>query len=129
MNYLQIAETIYDYECGLYDYTPMIDKFGDTLVRVDEDSWQGDTYVLLSSGGKYGFLVFGWGSCSGCDALKMCDTPQEVAELMQKLHEGIRWFDSLSEAKDYICSEERNINFYFHESEWSEFVDKVRDYL
>ena len=39
-----------------YDYTPIINAIGDVILRVDEDDYQGDTWVLRNKEDtKYGF--------------------------------------------------------------------------
>ena len=55
------------------DYDPMVNAFGNVVVRVDDDDYQGDTRVLYNNDGKIGYLVFGWGSCCCCDALQSCN--------------------------------------------------------
>jgi len=63
---------------GWYDYTPLISYFGHIILRVDDTDYQGDSRVLYEEGERYGYLNFGWGSCSGCDSLQACDTASEV---------------------------------------------------
>ena len=73
------------------DYDDLVGEFGDILLSVSEDNWQGDTWYLLQSGTRYGYLSVGWGSCSGCDALQGADTWDEVNELRDSLRSGIHW--------------------------------------
>lgn len=110
------------------DYQPIIDDFGDVLVQVDDDDYQGDTRVLLKKGGKYGFLNFGWGSCNGCDALQGCNSYSDVQQLIDELEASIDWFDTLQEAKNYICSDDRKVSYYYHEDEWEDFRKQVANY-
>ena len=61
------------------DYEQLIESIGiQIIVSVSDDGWQGDTRLLFYEEDKYGFLVFGWGSCSGCDALQACQSKKEV---------------------------------------------------
>ena len=72
-------------------YDDLVGEFGDILLSVSEDNWQGDTWYLLQSGTRYGYLSVGWGSCSGCDALQGADTWEEVNELQDSLRDHIHW--------------------------------------
>lgn len=104
------------------DYDPIIKSFGEVLVQVDDEDYSGDTRVLLRKNDRYGFLIFGWGSCSGCDALQACNNFREVDELIDNLEGGIKWFDTLAEAQLYIANdEEREGSYYCHDKEWKRF--------
>lgn len=113
------------YYWGESSYQPMIDDFGQVLVQVDDNDYQGDTRVAYFKDGKYGFLNFGWGSCSGCDALQACNSREETAELIEETERSIIWFDTLDELKAYITDELRKQSYYWHEDEWKEFADAV----
>lgn len=84
------------------DYQPMLYMFGDIVIQVDDDDYQGDTRVLYNDGGKIGFLRFGWGSCSGCDALQRCNDYDELQELCDRLQNDIMWFDTPKEALTFF---------------------------
>lgn len=85
------------------NYQQLIDSFGTVLIQEDSNDHQGDTFALiLGDDGRLGFLVFGWGSCSGCDALQACETNAEVANLRNELLDSIRWFDSPAEAAQFF---------------------------
>lgn len=112
----------------LCDYSPIIDSFGDVVVRVDDDDYYGDSFVLLRKNDQYGFLCFGWGSCSGCDALQGCETVEQLDELINELRESINWFDSLLKAKAYIADDLlRRGSYYYHVATWNEFKAKVME--
>ncbi len=78
-----------------WDYGPLLGSLGEIVVRVDDNNYQGDSRVLYRAAGDrdgiWGFLFFGWGSCSGCDALQACDTYEDVEKLRQGLAESIAW--------------------------------------
>jgi hypothetical protein len=76
---------------GVGDYRPLLRSIGDVLVQVDDDDYQGDARVLIKDGERYGVLIFGWGSCSGCDALQACETIGEIEELRDELCRQIFW--------------------------------------
>lgn len=73
------------------DYDPLIHSFGEVLIKVDDGDYQGDSRVLLSKDGRFGILIFGWGSCSGCDALQACSGISDINDLRERLLASIRW--------------------------------------
>jgi hypothetical protein len=108
------------------DYTPIIQSFGHIIVRTDEDGYQGDTFVLLGKDDRYGFLVFGWGSCSGCDALQACDSYDDIDALITQLENTIHWFDTFEAAQTYINDDPaRRGSYYYHADTWTEFKAAV----
>ena len=116
----------YTYFDRPYDYTPIIQTFGHVIVRIDEDGYQGDTYVLLGKDDRYGFLVFGWGSCSGCDALQACDSYDDIDALITQLENAIHWFDTFEAAQTYINDDLlRRGSYYYHANTWTEFKAAV----
>lgn len=123
---------IYDAEnsWGWYDYTPMIESFGTVLVRKDGGSCQGDTWVLLQANdGRIGYLEFGWGSCSGCDALQACSTINAVNKLANSLYDSIRWFTDKTECAEWFKSYDFEGNWCWHEEDFRDFHRDVLKYL
>lgn len=110
---------------GPCNYQPIIDSFGESVVQVDDKDYQGDTRVLLKKDGRFGFLNFGWGSCSGCDGLQACGSYRELEELIVGLEASIQWFDSLKAAQDYILHDDRKVSYYAHEREWQDFIRQI----
>jgi hypothetical protein len=104
-------------------YGAMIEEFGKVLVRVDDDDYQGDTRVLYENNGQYGYLKFGWGSCSGCDALYGCCSVQELDELIKEICQKIMWFDSRQAAIDFFENHDWKGD-YDRGEEQKEFVEK-----
>ena len=79
------------------DYCTLLESMNyEILLQVDDNDYQGDSRLLLHNPdtGEYGLLIFGWGSCSGCDALQACNNLQEVEELRDSLHQSIEWYPS-----------------------------------
>lgn len=72
-------------------YFPMINAFGEIVTSHESDGPTGDSWVLYRDGGRYGYLLFGWGSCSACDALDSCKSVDEIQSLMDELYASIRW--------------------------------------
>lgn len=110
-----------------YDYDPIIRSLGNVLVKVKDGGYQGDTRLLLEKDGRYGFSVIGWGSCTGCDALRQCSTYDEADKLISQIENEVTWFDTLEDAKAYISNmKDRRFQFYSHQLEWIDFVAQVR---
>src|SRR5687767_11654660 len=59
-------------------YAAIIASFGDVDLKVSDNDWQGSTYAVIRRLGKVGYLEFGWGSCSGCDALEACESYDDL---------------------------------------------------
>ena len=114
---------------GWSNYQPMLDSFGKIIVQVDDHDYQGDSRVLYNENGKIGFLLFGWGSCSGCDALQACETLDDVQALCNHLQDSIQWFDNKEQALNWFKTHDWEGDFSWHEEETKEFVKKVIEYL
>lgn len=124
---MKTAREIYKEDEYWYDYQPMLEEFGNIILQCDEDNYQGDSYLVYEQNGKYGYLTFGWGSCSGCDALQACLTIDEVQELIDTLYHKIKWFDSLNELKDYFKTKNWALCYEWSIAEFREFLKRVND--
>lgn len=81
-----------DWFSAPYDYRPMIESMAEeVLLEVREDNYSGDSRFLLKDKDMYGYLMFGWGSCSGCDALQACNNYEDIHKLRKELYKAIRW--------------------------------------
>lgn len=107
------------------DYQPMINELGKVVIQVDDNDYQGDTRVLLRLDDRYGLLIFGWGSCSGCDALQSCQSIEQVQSLFDEMKQDVKWFDSLDLLKKYVIEKDWELEYCWHESETREFIDQV----
>ena len=110
----------------IFDYTPILEQFGEILIKVDDDDYQGDSYLIYKKENSYGYLRFGWGSCSGCDALQACNTIQEVQELMDTLYNSIIWFVSLAELKEYFANKDWELEYSWHIECFKDFLNQVK---
>ena len=110
----------------VYDYGKLLKSFEyEILLKEDYGSYQGDTLVLFENGNEYGFLNFGWGSCSFCDALLACNSYEELEDLRNGLHNDIVWKNK-EEMIDYLTNEElMEQKFWFWESGSKEFLKKA----
>ena len=61
-------------------YRDLIASMGvENLLQVDDNDYQGDSRILVRDYHRYGLLLFGWGSCSGCDAPRMYSSWAPIA--------------------------------------------------
>jgi hypothetical protein len=114
---------------GAYDYQPLLESWGyKILLQLSDDDYSGDSYLLFKGefefGGhsnQYGLLVFGWGSCTGCDALRRCETLEEVEALRTKLADEIRW-DSPENLHKYMKTHDWEGDWTYHRTTGRAFV-------
>lgn len=113
-------------------YDELVDSFGvTTLIEEHDDDYQGDSYYLLSNGSEFGILVFGWGSCSGCDSLEACDSREEVIALRDDLWNGIVWRTE-EDMIEYIKTKDWDLEWYissYGRSAGNVFVDALFDWF
>lgn len=128
---MKTAAEIYkeDDACSWYDYDPMLAAFGEIVLQVDDSDYQGDSRVLYVDGDRVGFLQFGWGSCSGCDALQACSSIDEVQTLMDELRGQIRWFENKDAALAWFSTHDWEGDYSWHEQEQKTFVRQVKAFL
>jgi hypothetical protein len=107
------------------EYQSVIKLFVDFIViNCEDDDYQGTSLLIIKNNEKYGFLSFGWGSCSGCDALKACETEQDVFQLATELKNSIRYFDSTDELKSFIKNHDWETDLWVQEETKSDFIKK-----
>ena len=96
-----------------YDgYEAIIKSFGGTATCEWFGDYQGDIGVIITDGSSVGWLVIGYGSCSGCDAFEAvspwcshgddpCDCNWSgVQELRDSLFSQIKWNEAPPEPND-----------------------------
>lgn len=125
---MKTAEELFPNSEGC-DYNKIVSSFGNVAIQVDDSDYQGDTRVFYDEGTSYGYLQFGWGSCSGCDALQACNTISEIQSLMDSLKDQIKWFPLKHEALDFFERHDWQGDYSSHREEQQEFVKKVIKYL
>lgn len=106
-------------------YRPIIQYFGETIVEEWEAGYQGDTFAFIRKDERVGFLFFSWGSCSGCDALRACESYEEIDRLMERLRGSIRWYGSVQEAQEWLRGHEAELQCYGYSDAWVPFYEKV----
>ena len=116
MGVKKASELYPDYDVhwiGPYDYSPIYKSFGEVVRKDDIGDYQGDTQVLLfdKERNQYGYLMFGWGSCSMCDRLQGCQSYDDIDELIGELYASVRWFDDCDEAYTFFTTHEWKYDF------------------
>ena len=107
------------------DYQPIVDSFGTVLIQEDDDDYQGDSRILLESEGRYGLLIFGWGSCSGCDALQSCGNYDEVDKLIDEMRGDVKWFGTKADVNKYVTEKDWELEWSWQAGETRKFVERV----
>lgn len=109
-----------------YSYDDLIDSFEvQVLLRKDDDDYQGDTRLLVRDGDRYGLITFGWGSCSGCDALEAAGSDVEVIELRDAIWNGTHWEPSADALVAYIDGKDWSLD-YSHDAD---FLERAKAFL
>jgi len=117
-----------DYGGDDYFYTPGYEALissmeYDVLLETHDDDYQGDSrYLLYDKEKGYGYLIFGWGSCSGCDALQACDNKQEVEALRDNLVSEIHWEDTKEELLNWVLKRDWDFQHEWHNEKTKEFL-------
>lgn len=86
------------------DYFPLLKLIGELLLVVRYGDYQGDTLALYRIGEGYGVLSFGWGSCSGCDALAACDSYDDIVALGNKMESQMSQFPTKEALLNWIAN-------------------------
>lgn len=120
-----------EYFGGVYDYNPLLQSFDyEIIIQVDDHDYQGDSRLLFRDvKDRYGILIFGWGSCSGCDSLQGCSSFEELEELRKELHNDITWKDSDKDMLQYMTEKDWELEWCWHYKETKAFIGAVIGYL
>lgn len=101
------------------DYDDLLLPLGEQLVTTQQSDYQGDSlYLIRNSAGELGFLTFGWGSCSGCDALGAALSPKDdekLKELFDDLAAGVVWKATPKEMPVYLQAKDWKATFLCEE--------------
>lgn len=85
-------------------------------------SYQGDYLFVVTDGNRFGFLTFGYGSCSGCDALQACGGLESLTELRNSLYNSIHWEPSRKTLAQWMRDRDWEGQWFWHEEGTREFV-------
>lgn len=112
-----------------YDYNPLLSSFGPIVLQVDDHDYQGDSRVLYKKGDRFGVLIFGWGSCSGCDELQACDSYEDAEKLRQQLEAKIKWMTK-TEALEWLNDDwARKSEYSWHIKETRNFYELAKKFI
>ena len=112
-----------------YGYQPLLSSFGTIAIQIEDHGWQGDSRILYDEDGSIGFLMFGWGSCSGCDAFYACDTFKEAKKFRDTLCKSIKWFDSKKRALEWFKTHDWEGDYSGRDENTELFVKLCIEYL
>ena len=100
--------------------------------------WEGDYAAILSKDGQRGFVVIGYGSCSGCDAwqdVTDClseskwspEIKNEVKALMDSIENDITWGTNEELISKVTNSYPNNgdFNWYRHDDDYKKNIDSL----
>lgn len=120
-----------------YNYNNLIDSFElDEVFEVEDDDYQGSSYYLFRNEDKYGILIFGWGSCSGCDALEGIQSDnwkdstklvEELTEFRDDLYSSITW-RSRDEMVLYVLEKDFGLEWYGYSDGGRKFIEELKNY-
>jgi hypothetical protein len=112
------------------NYNPLLNSLGyEVILKVDDEDYQGDSRVLFKQDNKIGYLQFGWGSCSGCDALQACESYEQIDELRSEVLRGIKWFDNAEQALKFFTNHDWEGDCCQDQDKQKEFIDLSIEWL
>jgi hypothetical protein len=114
-----------------FSYSELIDSMEvDVLLEVDEADYQGSSWLIVQQGSRFGYLCYGWGSCSGCDALEACgNNVTEATELRDDIFNGIQWENSADELLSYFVETDWELKWEYHSKDFRDFLEQAKDKL
>lgn len=110
------------------DYNPLLRSFGcDLALQVNEGAYDGTCYVLYRTpGGEFGFMSFGWGSCSGCDALQASTSWADVEHLRKTLMDKVVWRPSREAIWLWLTDEEiQTLQWHWGSMSFNKFLEEA----
>lgn len=111
------------------EYNELVGALGLEVIKTEDfGSFQGDTITLVKEGERYGVLVFGWGSCSGCDALQACHEWSQVDELALDLYRAIRWSDTREGIAEVVEDADHRNEWFLYDEEAKAFLDDLAEW-
>jgi hypothetical protein len=96
-------------------YEEIVDSWGYVVHAFETfGSYQGDHVALIEGEPGVGLIVFGYGSCSGCDELEAIapygedEDWQPVIDFAARLREGVHWEPSRGALRDWVNARPEN---------------------
>lgn len=112
-------------------YLELVGSFARVLLAVEDNDYQGDSRLLLADTGRVGLLFFGWGSCSGCDALEAArdDGVDAVRALRDELAGQVHWEDGPVDLIRYIQGKDWSLDFRGSDPAMQAFLSRAMQIL
>lgn len=126
---LEYEDSPYSWPTNLPSYGQIVETFGEIVAEAEDDDYQGDSLYLVLKDGQYGVLTFGWGSCSGCDALEAVSGQKDLDELQDDLERGIRWYDTADEVLSSVNRDGYMEGSYLNDQLLRDFREAVNNAL
>lgn len=128
---MKTAQELYpNFDYSESDYEPIINNIGNPAVIKQIGDYQGDYLILYDfSDDNYGFLTFGFGSCTVCDALQSCESTEEIQELMDNIYNSIVRFNSKHEVIYFLNNHDWQGDWYWDTVDKDEFINSCIKYL
>ena len=131
---IPLKDLVKEDDYSFSSYQALVESYGyEVLDSITLGSYQGDIVMVVGDmAGKYGLLVTGYGSCSGCDALEGCGTDVErLEELRESLCFGVT-FSTAAELIDLLDRRDWEGQYYggeYGEPEFKEWLKGIREAL
>lgn len=112
-------------EWGSFDgeYEDLISSMDlEHIVHQKFGTYQGDAVSIVKKGRAYGLLIFGYGSCSGCDALEACSKIEDVIELRDNLYREIHWEPGRVAFTKWLMERDWEGQWIWHEDEFRKWL-------
>lgn len=93
-SYVKFSESGKEFNLYCHSYEEIIEGLNVKILVTDSTGdYQGEMLWLLkhTQDNEYGWLQSSYGSCSGCDQLKACESAEEVDEVQERLFSNIQW--------------------------------------
>ena len=110
------------------NYESLVQSMGlEVLHSIVCGSYSGDQLILVQDEDqRLGLLVFGYGSCSGCDSLQACNSLDDLSELRDRLYRDIAWFGSAAEFDAIRAKWEESNSWMAHDDEVREAYAEIK---
>lgn len=113
-----------------WSYQELVDSMEvETVLNVDSGDYTGDSFYLVKDGDRFGLLTFGWGSCSGCDALAGCYTVEQATKLRDEIYGQIHWEDNAAALLGYVDTKDWELDWSWNDEAGQKFITDTKERL
>ena len=105
-------------------YDCIAKQLGDVIHETRIGDYVGDYLYLLADDARRGFLVQGYGSCSGCDAWEACLSAKDAQDLIEYMYNSVHWEDSPDAMFRWIRDRDWKGQWTWHEEETCTFLSE-----